>query len=97
MKNLTGKKFFPDEDERVKYTYKLGNLTLLTKDKNASSSNHSFSKKQKTYKQNEVGPPFYMTQKLLDKSEYTKWTKDEIDKRTEEFAKKLKELLVDPL
>lgn len=64
------------------YIERLGNLTLLEKDHNASLSNKSFIKKKSLYSSDKCG--IRLTNELCD---YTEWTKETITQRQERLGK----------
>ena len=83
-------KWFPTEEDRAKYTHRIGNLALLSGKKNAQAQNFDFNiKKEKYFATRKVISPFAITTQVLQKSE---WTPDVIEQRQIELLTKLKEL-----
>lgn len=82
--------WFPDDEERLKYTHRIGNLALLSRKKNAQAQNYEFDKKKGGYFATDKGiSPFALTTQVLQKAE---WTPTVIKQRQEELIKKLKVL-----
>ncbi|MEI2782528.1 MAG: DUF262 domain-containing HNH endonuclease family protein [Candidatus Competibacter sp.] len=82
--------WFPDNEERLKYTHRIGNLALLSRKKNAQAQNYEFDKKKGGYFATDKGiSPFALTTQVLQKAE---WTPTVIKQRQEELIKKLKVL-----
>ncbi|MGE7113813.1 DUF262 domain-containing protein [Lysinibacillus sp. NPDC047702] len=67
-----------DDSDREKYTFIIGNLTLLLRSPNASASNNEFSVKVNEYSQSAISHNKILSLK-------TSWTKDTIDQRTVEL------------
>ena len=63
--------WFPDEDERSRWTHRLANLVLLSRRKNARASNFEFDRKKEEYFSREGFPPFPLTMPVLQESEWT--------------------------
>ena len=83
-------KWFPTEEDRAKYTHRIGNLALLSGKKNAQAQNFDFNIKKEKYFATRKGiSPFAITTQVLQKSE---WTPDVIEQRQIELLTKLKEL-----
>lgn len=80
------KKYFADDEERIKYTGKLGNMTLWYSKDNQLQKNALFSDKVKKY----VDSQIFFTRMLAKNSE---WGKKEIDRRTRMIAKTLIKIL----
>jgi len=82
--------WFPVEEERAKYTHRIGNLALLSRKKNAQAQNYEFDKKKDGYfKTNKGVSPFALTTQVLHKAE---WTPAIINQRQAELLQKLKTL-----
>lgn len=82
--------WFPAEEERAKYTHRIGNLALLSRKKNAQAQNYEFDKKKDGYFATNKGvSPFALTTQVLHKVE---WTPAIINQRQEELLQKLKTL-----
>ena len=80
--------WFPEEEERQKYTHKIGNLVLLARKKNSQAGNYDFDEKKEKYFSTEEGvAPFAITTKVLQESE---WKPDVIDRRQKESIDTLK-------
>lgn len=83
-------KWFPAEEERVRYIHCIGNLVLLSRKKNAQAQNFDFDKKKEKYFATSQGvAPFALTTQVLQKNE---WTPTIINQRQEELLQKLKTL-----
>lgn len=80
------KKYFKDDKERIKYTGKLGNMTLWYSKVNQFKKNVPFSDKVSSYADSEI----FFTRMLANNSE---WGKKEIDRRTKKIAKALIKIL----
>lgn len=82
--------WFPVEEERAKYTHRIGNLALLSRKKNAQAQNYEFDKKKDGYFATNKGvSPFALTTQVLQKTE---WTPAIINQRQAELMQKLKTL-----
>ena len=81
--------WFPEEEERQKYTHKIGNLVLLARKKNSQAGNYDFDeKKEKYFSTKSPGiAPFAITTKVLQERE---WKPDVIDRRQKESIDTLK-------
>lgn len=65
-------KNFPEADKRREWTHRLGNLLLLTRQKNSQASNWDFDRKKREYFSTRAGvSPFVITTKVLEQSEWT--------------------------
>jgi len=81
-------KWFPDEDKRLDYVHKIGNLALLSRKKNSEAQNYDFKKKKEKYFLTDKGvSPFAITTQVLQHAE---WTPEIIDARQDELMKKLR-------
>ncbi|MED2037287.1 DUF262 domain-containing HNH endonuclease family protein [Bacillus wiedmannii] len=78
-------KTFPNDEERVKYTYQLGNLTLILGRKNGSASNNDFDIKKEIYQESTI-----IQNKDLGK--HKTWTQNEIITRTQNLTDLLLEI-----
>ncbi|HEV2654375.1 MAG TPA: HNH endonuclease family protein, partial [Ktedonobacteraceae bacterium] len=79
-------KRFPG-DARNRYLHQLGNLVLLSKQKNHDANNYDFAKKKAVYFSNRQGvSPFALTSQVLREPE---WTPAVIQKRQHELVSKL--------
>lgn len=82
--------WFPVDEERAKYTHRIGNLVLLSRKKNAQAQNYEFDKKKDGYFATSKGvSPFALTTQVLQKTE---WTPAVINQRQKELLQKLKTL-----
>ena len=70
--------WFPEEDDRVSWVHRIGNLALLTRKKNSAASNYDFERKKKEYFFRKGISPFVITTQVLDKPE---WTPDVVQQR----------------
>lgn len=73
---------YPTEDDRNKYTYLLGNLTLIQGKKNSAASNKEFEYKKNIYMNSSIT----QNKKIAQKD---KWEKKDILDRTTELSKKI--------
>lgn len=63
-----------DEDQRIAWTHRLGNLVLLNRAKNSAAQNHDFAVKKATYFAGRNGVvPFALTTQVL---QHTEWNLD---------------------
>ena len=75
---------------RDEYVHKIGNLTLLSRRKNAQASNYEFAKKKEKYFSSKVGvSSFVMTTQVLQHAE---WTPEIVEMRQEKLVEALKSL-----
>ncbi len=82
--------WFPTPQLRAKWVHRLGNLVLLTRDKNSDASNYDFARKKKTYFTSYNGvTPYALTTQVL-KEEV--WTPEVVERRQRELIGKLREL-----
>ncbi len=63
--------WFPEAKDRILWTHRLGNLTLLTRKKNSSASNYEFDVKKRAYFSRNGISPFVLTTQVLDKAEWS--------------------------
>lgn len=69
---------FPDENSRVDWTQRMGNLVLLSRPRNSAASNYPFSKKRDEYFKRTKVAQFALTLDVLDADN---WTPTEIEAR----------------
>lgn len=69
--NSTWLTWFPEVRDRLYWTHRLGNLALLTRNKNSAASNYDFDTKKRAYFSNKGISPFVLTTQVLEKSEWT--------------------------
>lgn len=69
---------FPDAETREAYVHKLGNLVLLSRQRNASAGRLPFEEKKTSYFGTDSSSAFVLTSKVLNESE---WTPDVIEER----------------
>ena len=75
------------EEERVKWTHRLGNLVLLSRKKNPQASNHDFKKKKEVYFKTDKGvSPYACTTQVLN---HENWTPKEVQERQKDILKVL--------
>lgn len=79
--------WFPEEDERVKWTHRLGNLVLLSRRKNSQAQNYEFDRKKQEYFQREGVATFAVTSQVLSETE---WTPEVLQRRQKQLLDKLK-------
>ena len=63
--------WFPEEDERVSWVHRIGNLALLSRRKNSAASHYDFERKKKEYFCRKGISPFAITTQVLHKPEWT--------------------------
>ena len=80
-------KWFPDADERERWTHRLANLVLLSRRKNTRASNYKFEKKKKEYFQRGGVTTFALTTQVVTESE---WTPAVLDCRQHDLIETLK-------
>lgn len=80
---------FPNEEERLRWTHRLGNLVLLTRAKNSQASNWEFDRKKQEYFSAKAGVASYkLTSMVLSKR---KWDRQTLHERHREMLGKLNE------
>lgn len=80
--------WFPNEEERVAYVHRIGNLVLLSRRKNSEAQNFEFDKKKEKYFTSDKGvSSFALTTQVLQQNE---WTPQIIEKRQAESLKVLR-------
>lgn len=80
--------WFPEEEERLRYTHRLGNLVLLSRAKNGQAQNFEFDRKKSEYFERKGVAPFALTTQVLRQKT---WTPDVIEERQEQLLEALKE------
>lgn len=88
QKNSQWTQWFPSQEERKKYVHRLGNLVLLSRQKNARASNYEFEVKKEKYFNNPTAI-FALTIQAIQEQE---WTPEIIEKRQQELLSKLQNL-----
>ncbi|MDZ8105139.1 MAG: DUF262 domain-containing HNH endonuclease family protein [Nostoc sp. DedQUE12a] len=82
--------WFPIEEERIQYVHRIGNLALLSRNKNSEAQNYDFDKKKEKYFLSKKGIcPFVLTTQVLQQSE---WTPEVIKQRQEDCLQNLRKL-----
>ncbi|MCC5644538.1 DUF262 domain-containing HNH endonuclease family protein [Nostoc sp. CHAB 5824] len=82
--------WFPNEEERSQYVHRIGNLVLLSRNKNAEAQNYDFDKKKEKYFVGKKGiSPFVLTTQVLQQSE---WTPGVIEQRQEDSLQSLRKI-----
>ncbi|MEI1376888.1 DUF262 domain-containing HNH endonuclease family protein [Nostoc sp. UHCC 0926] len=82
--------WFPNEEERIQYVHRIGNLALLSRNKNAEAQNYDFDKKKEKYFAGKKGiSPFVLTTQVLQQSE---WTPAVIEQRQEDSLQSLRKI-----
>ena len=79
--------WFPDEEERIRWTHRLANLVLLSRRKNSRASNYEFQRKKSEYFQKNGTTSFALTTQVVDESE---WTPTILERRQSELIDALK-------
>lgn len=79
-------KWFPSEDSRKYWTWKLSNLILLSRRKNAAAGNRDFDDKKTAYFETGNSTSFRLTQEL---DGITEWTPTVLERRQAELVSKL--------
>lgn len=78
---------FPDENSRMDWTQKIGNLVLLSRPKNSAASNFPFAKKRDEYFKRTKVAQFALTLDVLDTED---WTSFELESRQAKLLSVLK-------
>ncbi|PHJ58205.1 hypothetical protein VF14_32425 [Nostoc linckia z18] len=82
--------WFPDEEERIQYVHRIGNLVLLSRNKNSEAQNYDFDKKKEKYFFSKKGVcPFVLTTQVLQQSV---WTPEVIQQRQEDCLQSLRKI-----
>ncbi len=84
-KNSKWYEIFSREDDRKKYTYLLGNLTLIQGKKNSEASNKDFNDKKEIYRNSSI----IQNKEIAEKNS---WQMKDIIDRTTELSKKIIEI-----
>lgn len=79
--------WFPDDDERNKWTHRLANLVLLSFRKNTRASNWEFDRKKDEYFLRGGVTPFALTLQVINEK---KWTPAVLERRQAELIDKLR-------
>lgn len=77
---------FPDAEDRDSWTWKIANLVLLSRKKNASAGNRGFAEKKETYFEPGNMTSFQLTQGVINESE---WTPEVLERRQEDLVGRL--------
>ena len=80
-------RWFPDTDERERWTHRLANLVLLSRRKNARASNYEFERKKQEYFQREGTTTFAVTTQVINEAT---WTPAVLERRQGELVAALK-------
>ena len=78
---------FPDEEERARWTHRLGNLVLLSRRKNSQAQNYDFERKKSEYFQQGDVTPFTLTTEVVQESE---WNPQVLEQRQKRLIDRLK-------
>ncbi|WP_026701738.1 DUF262 domain-containing protein [Salibacterium aidingense] len=80
-------KWFPEQETRDKYVHKLGNLVLLSSQKNSQAKNFDFDRKKEKYFTSKKGvSSFVLTSQVLRETE---WTENTLNTRQTKLIEKL--------
>ena len=79
--------WFPDEEERARWTHRLANLVLLSQRKNTRASNFEFDRKRREYFQRDGTTTFALTTQVVNERE---WTPSVLEQRQRELIGALK-------
>lgn len=79
---------FPNTESRLKAVHCLGNLALLTRNKNSAASNYEFGKKKIAYFAKGGISPFQLTTQVLT---YSDWTEEIVNLRQAQLLSSLEE------
>jgi uncharacterized protein with ParB-like and HNH nuclease domain len=83
-------KCFPNEEERIQYVHRIGNLVLLSRKKNSEARNYDFEKKKEKYFFSGTGiSAFALTSQVLYQTE---WTPEVINQRQESSLQSLRKI-----
>lgn len=83
-------RWFPTDAERARWVHRLGNLALLTRDKNRQAYNYDFTTKKRAYFASKDGiSPFALTTQVLQEVE---WTPAVVERRQQELIGHLRQL-----
>ncbi|MBS3678749.1 DUF262 domain-containing protein [Ornithinibacillus massiliensis] len=79
--------WFPNQETRDDYVHKIGNLVLLSRQKNSQAKNYEFDKKKEKYFSSKKGvSSFVLTSQVLNEKE---WTEDTLKQRQDKLLSKL--------
>ncbi len=79
-------KWFP-ADQQSRWVHRLGNLVLLSRQKNHEANNYDFTRKKEVYFSNRLGvSPFVLTSQVINTRE---WTPEVVQKRQHELVSML--------
>ena len=76
--------WFPNEEERDRWTHRLANLVLLTRRKNAQAQNYDFERKKDEYFRRNGVATFAITSQVLDMAD---WTPQVLEARQAELTR----------
>jgi Protein of unknown function (DUF1524) len=83
-------RWWPDPQQRARWTHRLGNRALLARAKNERAGNEEFALKKTTYFTGKDGvSPFAITTQILQESE---WTPKVVERRQKELLAQLRRL-----
>jgi hypothetical protein len=83
-------RWWPDPQQRARWTHRLGNLALLSRAKNDRAGNLEFALKKTTYFTGRDGvSPFALTTQILQETE---WTPKTVERRQKELIAQLRKL-----
>ena len=74
---------FPDAEDRDSWTWKIANLVLLSRKKNASAGNRGFAEKKETYFEPGNMTSFQLTQGVINETE---WTPEVLERRQKDLV-----------
>ena len=80
-------RWFPDEETRLDWTHRIGNLVLLSRHKNTSAQNYEFERKKRKYFTEGGASPFALTSQVLGESE---WTPEVLERRQRDLIRVLR-------
>lgn len=84
--NSQWQSWVPDTKTHQRWVHRLGNLTLLSRNKNSSASNYEFEKKKTAYFTKGGVSSYALTTQVL---QHSTWTEDVMQKRQDEMLKVL--------
>ena len=79
--------WFPDPEERERWTHKLANLALLSRQKNTQAQNFDFERKKCEYFQKRDVATFALTSQVLSEPE---WAPQVLERRQRDLLGRLK-------
>lgn len=77
------------KEEHVQWINKLGNLTIIPRDRNAGAGNANFPAKKLAYAEQGKESPFALTREIC---EYDEWTPAAIEARHEKLKEEIRKL-----